>query len=294
MRPIVVLFAVACTTAAERTPSTTTSATAYCELTASAFCEYYARCDRMAVDTLAECQNTFLETCEGVFEPRYAALEARGDLALSTAGVGECAEHLRTVECSQQVFDLDGACGAVWDGQVGEGGACGPGLESFVCDDEHTCVLTLSFCGTCEPFVPAGSACGDGVRCDDNSSCIDDVCVLDAAVGDACNDEQPCRLGARCTEGVCTTNAIVGLGEACDSGRRCQYRAECVDGVCEQAPLLGEACTSALACASGWCDGGTCESLGEPGAACASPQECLGGVCDAGACGELTSACLVE
>ncbi len=263
----------------------------YCERTVDVFCPYYLRCGRMAVPDVETCRAVFLEACNARFEPHYAALEREGRLALSAEGITACAEHLETVECSQQLFDLDGPCSGVWQG-LGEAGApCGPGLESFVCASDHTCVLGLELCGTCEPAAPVGAECEPGVlRCVNVASCVEGVCVARQPPGRGCGEELPCVLGARCVEGVCQGFDVVGEGEACGQGRRCPYKAACAGGVCVATPLLGEACEPTVGCASGRCVEGRCEPLRGPGEACAEHGHCVSGICE-GTCAPLPSAC---
>lgn len=287
------MFVAACGQTPERVPTEFAAATEYCELTAVAFCDYYLRCDRMAVQDADTCRDTFLEGCNARFEPTYAALDDEGLLALSVEGMGTCATHLRTVACDQQVFDLDGACGDMWQGQGAPGTPCGLGIESFVCDDTSTCVLGLDFCGTCESTVPLGANCQDA-RCEEGTSCVSNVCIADAQPGDACSDEEPCRNGTRCTDGTCVAPNIVGVGASCDFDNRCQYRAECIDGTCVQAGLLGDACADELPCASGWCSGGVCTPLLTSGETCTSSPSCGSGICADGTCAEVLSACITD
>lgn len=281
----------ACNTAPERVPVEVAAASEYCELSADMFCDYYLRCDRMAAETHAECRSTFAEACNNVYEPHYVRLEERGELELSVAGLAACADHLQDVACDEQINDLDGACADVWTGLAPDGAACGLGIESFVCGAESTCVLGLDFCGTCEPTVPAGSACGADVgRCADGTSCIADVCVADAKPGETCGDERDCVVGSRCEDGTCQRTSIVGIGEDCGQVDRCQYRAACVDGSCVQAALLGDACSTELPCASGWCDAGVCVPQTDDGA-CTSGLHCYSGICDEGTCMPLPGVC---
>ncbi len=266
----------------------------YCEATVDVFCPYYVRCGRMAVADVDECRGVFLEACNARYEPWYAALEADGRLTLSAEGIEACAEHLAEVACEAQLFDLDGPCAGVWSGLGVAGDPCGPGLESFVCDAAHVCVVGLDLCGTCEPSVGAGEACAPGgPRCVGAAACVDGTCVARGLPGAACGDEAPCVLGASCVDGACAGFEVVAEGEACGQGRRCPYRAACSAGTCVAQPLLGEACAPAVGCASGRCVDGTCVALLGEGEVCASPTECVSGACG-GTCGALPSACFAE
>jgi len=269
-------------------------ARSYCELTVDLFCPYYLRCGRMAVAELATCRDVFLESCNARYEPVYAALADRSELSLSRAGIARCGEHLATVACEQQIFDLDGGCDAVWVGQVGAGDAehrCGLGIESFVCDAASTCVIGLDFCGDCVSLAGPNDACDLEHRCADDATCDDGRCVPRAAVGEACDDAVSCVRGASCVRGSCAPPTIVAVDEACDAARRCPYRAACVSGRCVATGLLGEAC-GAAGCASGACSDGTCVPLLDPGATCTTHAACLSGRCEEGRCGSLTSPCL--
>ena len=263
----------------------------YCEATVEAFCGYYLRCGRMAVESVERCREVFLETCNAVYEPQYVTLAEAGLLELSREGVEACEAHLGAVACEQQLFDLDGGCAGMWRGLSPVGGSCGPGIESFVCEEGAACVIGLDFCGECREAAAVGAACGDGVSCEATASCVDGFCVERAAVGAACGDGQPCVLGASCAEGLCQGFEVVALGEPCDRSRRCPYKSECVEGRCEESALLGEACGEA-GCASGRCDGGVCVALGDVGAPCGSGAACVSGLCGDGLCVEGPSACI--
>jgi hypothetical protein len=266
------------------------SAGDYCEASVEMYCGYYLRCGRMAVDSLDACRTTFVETCNGRYEPHYVSLEQSGLLELSAEGIQACAEHLATVECSQQIFDLDGPCRTMWQGRVPAGGACGLGIEGFVCADGTTCVLGLDLCGTCRPTVGAGERCGDGVHCQLAANCSSGVCVGRALPGQSCADAT-CVLGARCEAEVCVTDTIVGVGDSCDATRSCAYRAACVGGLCVSTGLYDDPCSGDLPCASGQCDGGVCVPLGAAGAPCDHPAQCVSGNCVSGRCGALPGAC---
>jgi len=250
-------------------PAEPPTAVDYCETTADMFCEYYLRCGRIAEETPIECRRTFIETCNGVYEPRYAALEAQGLLALSAEGIEACAEHLSDVECDQQIFDLDGSCADIWQGLSPQGGACSFGIESFVCEPGTECVLGLDFCGTCEVREATDRA----------------------QPGDSCDEDTPCRLGANCIDAVCAGPTIVEVGDNCDALRDCPYRSECIGGTCVLSPLLGEACDGGVACASGWCDVDVCAPLVLDGASCDSGVECVSGSCPDGTCAEQPGVC---
>lgn len=262
----------------------------YCERTVDAFCGYYLRCDRIVAASPEECENTFLETCNAVYEPHYVALEAEGLLALSTDGMKACEAHLAEVACDDQLTDLQGGCDAMWEGQAGSGDACGLGIESFVCDAATTCVIGLDLCGTCQPAKAVGEACGEGDRCRPPGECVEGTCVAAGLPGDACDDDTPCVLGAWCEEGACVAPAIVGVGDDCDVENRCPYKSACIGGVCVESGLHGESCGNDRICASGFCDEGTCAPLRAAGEACEQAFQCAAGSCDE-VCGALPGVC---
>lgn len=261
----------------------------YCERTADMFCDYYLRCGRMAADTPESCRATFLEACTASYQPHYVALEARGELRLTTAGLQACADHLATVPCGQQIFDLDGACSTMWEGLAPAGSACGPGIESFVCDGQSTCVIGPDLCGTCEPTVPVGASCEEA-RCTAEAACVAGTCAPRGLPGQPCDEEQRCVSGAWCDEGTCTGPTFVAVDEPCDQARRCPYKSHCIEGFCVEASLLGEPCGSERGCASGWCDQGTCAPFKHGGEPCTSGLECHSRACDE-TCVDLPGVC---
>ena len=278
-------------------PSDRLDATTYCEQTVEMFCGYYVRCGRMAVPDLETCRTTFLEACNARYEPVYAALAERGALTLSASGIASCSAHLASVSCATQINDLDG-CPGLWVGGVPEGGACGPGIESFICDDASVCVLGLDFCGRCKPLAAPGAACDPDHRCRETAACVEGACVERGRPGDPCDAAHPCAVGVACAEGRCGLFDVRPVGAACGGSARCQYGATCKAGVCVQTGLLGAPCDGPTGCASGRCAieagaaAGTCVALLEPGSACTSRTDCRSGACDAGVCAGFVSACL--
>lgn len=269
----------------------------YCERAVDVFCPYYLRCKRMAVADLAACKKAFVESCNGRYEPTYAALAAAGELRLSAAGLARCKAHLESVDCAQQIFDLDGGCDGVWVGRAVVGDPCGVGIHGLICAPGSACVLDLSFCGTCKAVAGPGEDCGNaaGTTCEATEFCdaTSKRCVARKAVGQPCGADDRCVLGASCKAGVCGGPTIVAVGDACDQQNRCPYLSSCIGGACRQSALLGESCDAQTACAAGRCEQGKCAPLGVEGATCQSGGECLSGVCaGASGCGPLLGACL--
>lgn len=266
----------------------------YCEATVDFFCDYYLRCGRIVAATAEECRATFLETCNARYEQRYVDLEAAGLLSLSTAGISACRAHLVTVACERQLTDLMGPCGDMWIGPQSAGSPCGLDVESFTCAKGTACVVGLDLCGVCRTASPVGGACGDGLTCTADASCVGGTCVLRRQVGESCSASEPCVVGASCSAGTCVAPRVVAEGEACDATRRCPYRSSCTGGRCVRAALLGEECADRT-CASGRCvvegTGKLCRPLLDAGAACSNPLDCRSGSCVKGTCRPLPDAC---
>ncbi len=264
----------------------------YCELTAQMFCDYYLRCGRMAVPDNATCLSVFAETCEGVYEPHYAALAEAGSLTLSSTGMAACAAHLESVACEKQLFDLDGGCSEMWVGTVAPDGICAPGIESFVCEPTSTCVITTTGCGTCIAAGRDGAPCGGDLgRCDDGYGCVESACVKRGSFGDACSPTAPCGIGMGCIDDTCGGFTVVALGAACGQGLRCPYNSFCQDNVCVPQKGLGESCSPTDDCRSGYCEQGACVAFKPDGGVCNSGPQCVSGVCNQGICGNLPGRC---
>ena len=212
------------------------SAAGYCEAIVDFFCDFYLRCGRMAVGSIQQCHEVFLETCNDRYEERYVRLEEAGLLSLSAEGTAACHEHLDSVTCAAQIRDLHGPCATMWVGGQDVGDACGIDIESFVCGADATCVLDFSFCGTCEPLIPTGESCGDADgACGPSDACREDVCVRRREVGEPCSNLAPCVLGVQCVGGVCDGPSFVGEGAGCSGSRRCPYMTRCIAGICQPA-----------------------------------------------------------
>lgn len=263
----------------------------YCELTVDFFCDYYMRCGRIVADDLQDCRVRFLETCNAVYEPVYRAYASAGVLELSEDGMAQCETHLSSVACERQLFDLDAGCSRMWQGQVDPGGACAPGIGSFVCGEESSCRIGLDLCGTCEAGAAPGEPCGEEARCISSAACVDGMCVERGLPGDACDDERRCVVGARCESGTCEGFETVAVGQACDQARRCPYGSECRQGECVASGMLNDACED-RGCASGFCDDGVCQPMRDGLEGCSEGVQCLSGRCNGQFCEPLVSECL--
>jgi len=265
----------------------------YCERSMEMFCGFYIRCGRMAVDDIAACRATFSEACNARYEPYYRSLADADLLHLSESGLERCAERLATVSCDAQVFDLDG-CDDLWVGHVPVGGACGLGIEGFVCVEDAVCNLDLSFCGTCQQRASDGTICDASSRCHGNSACLSGVCVRRPRGGEPCTEagELRCVVGTSCADGACRAIPVGGAGAPCSDDRNCRYRSSCVDKFCVQASLLGGICGEGVGCASGFCQEGRCQPFAKLGEPCATSGACETGTCVAGTCGPIRWGCV--
>lgn len=262
----------------------------YCEAIVDSFCPFYVRCGRMAVPDVETCRSVFIEQCNAVYEPIYVGLADAGLLALDPEGIESCAAHLGTVDCEEQIFDLDGACGSMWIGQSESGSTCGLGIESFVCAPGNDCVLTPELCGTCQPRRSVGEDCDEDNRCAQSGQCVGGVCVARALPGMPCG-QAGCVLGARCVDDVCAGPQRSAVGESCANLETCPYKSDCIDGLCVEANRLGQSCGDDQTCASNVCTDGVCVAPSAAGVACENGSTCVSGVCSEGMCAPLPGQC---
>lgn len=128
------------------------SVSEYCEVTVGLFCPFYLRCNRMAVESLQECRDVFLETCNERYEPIYQRLVENGFLELSQRGISACEEHLADVSCEQQNFDLDGGCSGVWRAWAVKGHRAAMGSRAWSAPRDtlakliRACVVDVQLC----------------------------------------------------------------------------------------------------------------------------------------------------
>jgi len=265
----------------------------YCEAIEPFFCEFYVRCGRMDVATAAACKDSFLESCNLVYEPRYVDLEAAELLELSVEGIAACRAHLETVACDQQIQELSGPCADMWIGQQPAGATCGLDVESFVCAPDSECVLGLNLCGMCRPVVAIGATCTAGTdSCGPEGFCDMGTCKARVRNGDPCGTMDRCMTGSSCDAGVCTPPSFVANGATCDQRHRCPYLTACVGGTCQSTAALGASCTNDGACELGSCELNVCTEPQANGAACSRQAQCSSGLCDGGMCQPRPSACI--
>jgi len=267
----------------------------YCETIEPFFCDFYVRCGRMDVATVAECKDAFLASCNAVFEPRYIDLETAGLLALDGDGIDACRAHLDAVACDEQFLELTGPCATMWRGLQPAGGACGLDVESFVCAPGSECVLGLDLCGDCRPVVAVGASCTPGTdTCGTEGYCdtTTNVCRARVQNGDPCTPDDRCLTGASCDGGICTSPSFVAAGEACDARHRCPYLTACTGGTCQPTASVAQACSNDGSCELGFCDAGTCAVPRASGQPCDRAFACSSGICTGGTCAARPSACI--
>ncbi len=269
-----------------------TAAKDYCETIVDDFCDFYMRCDRMVASGIEECHSRFLESCNGRYEPRYVQLADANLLEFSDVGWALCAQHLSTVECALQPRDIYGPCADIWQGKQEVGGSCSYDIESFVCETGTACSIGPSLCGECKLTSGVDEICGDGAHtCGDKLYCQSGTCHAYVALNQACTSESRCELGASCNGATCQGPSYVGLGQSCDSTNRCGYFSYCLEGYCRPMVGIGENCSSASPCATGFCIDAVCEEFLASGVECREHLECATGRCIGGTCASLPSAC---
>jgi hypothetical protein len=283
--------------AAPDAPFVPQSAKDYCEAIQPFFCEFYVRCGRMDVATAAECKDSFLESCNAIYEPKYIGLEAAGLLELNVDGIAECKAHLDAVACDQQFQELTGPCADMWRGKQTVGEDCGFDVESFTCGPGTQCVLDLSLCGTCKTEIANDQTCTPGTdTCAADSFCDNGTCHARILNGGACQPADHCLLGSACTNGTCQSPTYVKRNEACDQAHRCPYLTYCTQGSCKSTTPVGGSCTNDGVCELGFCDAGTCGTPRADGQPCDHPSACSSGMCSGmgGTCVPRPSACFAD
>ena len=190
--------------------------------------------------------------------------------------------------------DGGGPCSQIFEGTLGDGGAC---LYPFECRPGLYCRAgggDGSCAGLCAPLVPPQGVCGPLDVCADQLACASGFCggpdagpaPTPIALGAPCDGSVPCQGCLRClpapgSDGgsVCGTQGLAG--DACTSDSDCANALlYCAQLSCQPAAVLGASCFmgSAQACLVGWC-----EPLfqGSPTGSCVAPSPqtgpCLAG-----------------
>jgi hypothetical protein len=164
--------------------------------------------------------------------------------------------------------------------EVSSGGAAG------------TCVKLQSApggrCGDGEQIIP--SASGNGVRgplCPETQYCQNNTCVPRKGAAASCSANEECAAGLRCvgSSGAMSCQPFQDLNQPCGAATDCKDLLSCdatSKGCIPNLALDGEACSSSVGCAEGYCQAGatqTCAAYKGSGMACASNGECRSNVC---------------
>lgn len=246
----------------------------------------------------------------------------RGTVLYHPGAFAACVDAWAALSCGPGLLTTPAACDDAFEGRVADGGAC---TIDFECGASSHCDgASGPTCGHCVRDPGVGDACV-GVACGRGTYCMGATCAARAGAGEPCDasgTESNCLEGLACvpsagdpTRGTCGAAPIVGAGEICNvarcmpglvcasSGRDAICRAPRTDGTCETQgdcaagtlcgpamscvpyPGLGEACTSARACAApARCAFDSCVPVGGVGATCSGPANCRSGVCTGGVC----------
>jgi len=257
-----------------------------------------------------------------------------GACATSCGGDGDCAVGFY---CAGTACVAKKAAGAT----CGAANECGSGhcVDGVCCDTACTgqCQAcdVLGKIGACSPVVGApkgtrpscggigaGTACG--ARCDgiDVAAChlpgTTTACGADTCVGGVEGHVGTCDGAGKCPDTAVSCAAYACGATACK--KTCASKADCAPGylcsgtTCVPIPGLGEPCTDAAGCTSGFCTDGVCCGVAScgagsscaagakglcakvPGTACAAGAECgslacVDGVCCDRACEGQCEAC---
>ncbi len=153
----------------------------------------------------------------------------------SPVGIGENCNSDRCLPGDVCVRNL--AMGNDFFCQSGNQGS--PCSDSFECDDDQYCDLTLNLCA---PDKPAGATCGDRQECAGDQDCVFGSCGSIDTVGAPC--EFSCLGSLTCDSGLC--EPLPGLGELCPTGQCNSFLLDCVGPGTTQACVnkagLGDNC----------------------------------------------------
>ncbi len=165
-------------------------------------------CNEGACDAADAFCDAELETCQRVDCP--AGEEGCGCGAQDSCGLSTEGEVLTCQAGVCQSSD----CAAGQDGCVCRGG--------FECDgDGSTCTEGYCMSDACavgqEGCLCAGGTCGPGLRCQDDTICVDNTGFAQGA----CDEEGQCRRGNRCQRDICVTCTLGSQGCHCRDDNSC-------------------------------------------------------------------------
>ena len=160
-----------------------------------------------------------------------------------------------------------------------DGGDCVT-TDLLVCNDGNPCTTDL-----CDPqkgctFSPTDGGCDDGNECTSGDHCLNGLCAFTSF--NACDDENVCTADSCDVLLGCLHGPQAGL---CDDNDACTTADACANGFCSGGPAPdcddGEACTDDSCTADTGClhapvqNGGGCDDLD----ACTPTDQCTDGAC---------------
>lgn len=188
-----------------------------CGTFAEAACAKVSECQPtfgglLATSTTTSCVALERDICE-------RSLRAPGS-NLTPDQAGRCGEVYKKATCDDL---FNGAIPAAADCQVAGSRATGePCGQDSQCQARNCQLASGTNCGTCQPTVGAGQACGGAAKiaCVSSLSCINSVCVAPGSSGQACSSSAPCQTNLRCASGTCQPK--VEPGGACATSSDCK------------------------------------------------------------------------
>jgi hypothetical protein len=216
----------------------------------------------------------------------------------TAADLDACTAAVEAAGCEGQVQALFTQCLPLFKGSKPDGAPCSNGIQcqGGHCDSDGDGELV---CGVCETRPGAGQPCPDGgcdygLLCGEAGTCIE---ITYAAEGESCDfaTATSCQNNLSCVNDVCT--ARKAQGEACTSSLECTYNLFCDQTVGSCQPdsppaSVGQPCgtdTSGgtyVSCNSeGYCENNVCQAKVADGGSCTSSNQCmLAANCVAGVC----------
>lgn len=244
----------------------------------SNYCELLERCvdrwGRTFYDEAA-CKDYFkgMADCGTEYQFGYSSFTMK--LSYNESQGNKCIEWMQRASCSDNLGD-NADCQKVFraKGAVAEGEVCENDVDTIrVCDNGLYCERDQSegVCEVCRAKGVDGEACSDGVPCDDNHYCQEQVCRTLLADNASCQENSHCKSGY-CTGGVCSDP--LERGETCDADDVCRGSLRCHNGRCNDRGDEGDSCSRNQDCQMpGVCQDQRCEpfeicAIGEVGEAC--------------------------
>ena len=268
----------------------------------SAYCDYFVRCSVMPDKASCMASTTYDTTSVRtvIADVDAGLIKYDADLA------GQCVDDIRNDGCTVSSYRVDACQGAVFQGIVGEGGAC---ANPYVCVETGACVYNDPMCdlhtsccaGTCTvaPRAPLGGDCSLA-NCPRHAFCdpATNKCTAEITVeGEPCTGSGQCTFGLYCalgsmgTAGTCKRYSATGatcdpqnvrcddVRDFCDATTLKCTRRIAVDGTCD--PSMQQ-CVGYATCVNGRCT--TDIAVDQPcttgtGPNCLGDAACTNGTC---------------